>query len=73
VYIDGRLVIDLAGVIPGGDQLIQLDRLDLTDGESYVLKFFYAQRQMTDTSFELETNAVLLPPVLTASGTAGFD
>jgi fibro-slime domain-containing protein len=73
VYIDGRLVIDLAGVIPGEDQLIQLDRLGLTDGESYVLKFFYAQRQMTDTSFELETNAVLLPPVLTASGTAGFD
>ena len=73
VFIDDQLVIDLAGVIPGVDQVIELDRLGLTDGALCTVEFFLAQRQMFDTSFEVETNVELNAPVLFAGGTVGFD
>ena len=66
-------MIDLGGVIPGTPQTIDLDRLNLNDGQTYQMRFFYAQRQSTLTDFDLQTTAVLLPPLLTATGTAGFD
>ncbi|MCZ6836605.1 MAG: fibro-slime domain-containing protein [Planctomycetota bacterium] len=73
LFIDGQLVMDLGGVIPGTSQFVEMDRLNLTDGDTYHMKFFFAQRQMVGTTFNLSTNTVLLPPVITATGTGGFD
>jgi fibro-slime domain-containing protein len=73
VFIDGRLAIDLGGVHAAKEQFIDLDRMNLTDGETYALDFFFAERHRTQSNFRIETNLVLeddadLPPF-----TAAFD
>jgi len=73
LYINGRLVIDLGGVVPGEDQVIELDRLDLVDGEVYTMHFFFAQRNPNQSSFDIRTNAVLMPQTLVGAGSASFD
>ncbi|MCZ6835190.1 MAG: fibro-slime domain-containing protein, partial [Planctomycetota bacterium] len=73
LFIDEQLVLDIGGVIPGTEQVIELDRLNLIDGQSYQMKFFYAQRQGINSSFELETYIELLPPFIATPGTAGYD
>lgn len=73
LYIDGQLVIDLGGVIPGTDQVASMDRLGLNDGQTYQMLFFYAQRQSLSSEFNLRTNMVLLPPTTIATGTMGYD
>ena len=73
MFINGELVLDIGGVIPGTDQVIELDRLELTDGESYQMKFFYAQRQGSTAEFNLATNVELLPPFITFTPTVGYD
>ena len=56
VYIDNKIVIDLGGVHGATSQTIDLDRLDwLADGETYSLKFFFAERHTTQSNFRIET------------------
>ncbi len=56
VFIDDRLVIDIGGVHSAVSQTIDLDRLDwLVDGQTYSLKFFYAERHRTQANFRIET------------------
>jgi len=60
VYIDGKRVIDLGGVHSKIDQVVELDRLNwLKDGETYSLKFFFAERHTTQSNFRIETNLLL--------------
>lgn len=56
VFIDNQLVIDLNGPQKGGTQYIDIDRLLLTDGREYELRFFYAQRSNESAQFEVRTN-----------------
>lgn len=70
VYIDNKLVIDLGGVHGAVEQQIDLNRLGLTDGETYRLDFFFAERHRTQSNFKITTNlklqSVELPTVSNA-------
>ena len=59
LFIDGAMVIDLGGIAPGTEQVIELDRLGLQDGEEYRLHLFYAQRAAAESQFNLRTNVEL--------------
>ena len=59
VYINGQLVIDLGGVHGAIEQVVELNRLNLTDGETYDLKFFFAERHRTQSNFKITTNLQL--------------
>lgn len=61
LFIDGKLVLDLGGMRPGVPQVIEVDRLGLTDGQTYDLRFFYAQRQNQSAQFRMRTNLPLMP------------
>ncbi|MFG0327071.1 MAG: fibro-slime domain-containing protein [Phycisphaerales bacterium JB037] len=56
VFIDGKCVIDIGGVHAAVNQTINLDRLEwLENGRSYELKFFFAERHVTQSNFRIET------------------
>lgn len=71
IFIDGKLAIDLGGMIANVPQVIELDRLGLTDGEIYDFRLFYAQRQSTSAGFRIRTNISLVPDPYTV-GFAGY-
>ena len=45
-------VLDLGGVRPGVNQVIDLDRMNLTDGTVYEFQLFYAHRQGNAARFD---------------------
>ena len=48
-----------AGIAATTEQVIQLDRLGLQDGEEYTVRLFYAQRAAGESQFNLRTNIEL--------------
>jgi fibro-slime domain-containing protein len=72
VFINDKLVIDLGGVHAAQQQYVDLDRLGLTDGDTYPLDFFYAERHRTEANCRIQTNLVLNTPG-TPSITSAFD
>ncbi|MDP7028846.1 MAG: fibro-slime domain-containing protein [Phycisphaerales bacterium] len=72
VYIDGQLVIDLGGVHGATEQYVDLGRLGLTDGETYSLDFFFAERHRTQSNFRIATTLQLVETGV-PSITAAFD
>lgn len=73
LFIDGRLVIDLGGVLNGQQQTIEFDRLGLTDGNTYQARFFYANRHTTGAELNLRTNVEMIMPTITPIASAAFD
>ncbi|MCH7792798.1 MAG: fibro-slime domain-containing protein, partial [Planctomycetes bacterium] len=61
VYIDGTLVMDLGGMLANVPQVVEMDRLGFTDGQSYDIRFYYAQRQSISARFRIRTNITLVP------------
>jgi fibro-slime domain-containing protein len=59
LFVNGKLVLDMGGHHAGTRQVIDLDRLGLSDGAEAHLQFFYAERATSTAAFELKTNMVL--------------
>ncbi|MHC4765140.1 MAG: fibro-slime domain-containing protein [Planctomycetota bacterium] len=59
MFVDDVMAMDLGGVVPGTEQVVELDRLGLQDGEVYDLRFFFAHRYPAPPAFRLRTNVEL--------------
>jgi len=55
VFIDNKLVIDLGGRHGQMNQSVDIDSLGLTQGNSYDLAVFHAERHTTESNFQIQT------------------
>eukprot|EP00933_Yihiella_yeosuensis_P019513 TRINITY_DN157_c0_g1_i1.p1 TRINITY_DN157_c0_g1~~TRINITY_DN157_c0_g1_i1.p1 ORF type:complete len:540 (+),score=89.10 TRINITY_DN157_c0_g1_i1:89-1708(+) len=55
VFINGNLVIDLGGVHNPMTKTVEMDSLNLTEGSSTELSFFFAERRCCGSKFRIET------------------
>jgi fibro-slime domain-containing protein len=62
IFVNDQMVIDLGGVTPFTTQRIDLDRLDLADGETARLRLYFAHRNFFSAVFRLRTNLELATP-----------
>ena len=68
VFINGKLAVDLGGVHGQAHGAVDLDDsaadLGLTEGETYTLDFYFAERHTTESNFRMETTLTLIeiPP-----------
>jgi len=60
VYINEQKVIDIGGVHAQEEQSVNLDLLNLTEGETYELKLFFAERHIVQSNFRIDTNIELI-------------
>ncbi len=56
IFIDNRLVIDHGGIVANREQHFTLDRLGLTPGDAYEMRFYFAERKQPQSQFRLRTN-----------------
>ena len=69
VFIDNLLVADLGGINGSSEQWIELDRLDLVDGQTYRMRLLKTDRSDASCRFHLVTDVPLrsvLPPTILA-------
>lgn len=71
LFINGELAIDLGGIAPGTEQVIEIDRLGLQDGNVYTMQIFFAQRTGAGSRFNLRTNIELWSNQFVAISFAG--
>lgn len=69
VYINGQRVIDLSGVHGAETETFILNAasaaaLGLTEGETYDLNFFFAERNFSGSNFKITTDIPLNSPIL---------
>jgi fibro-slime domain-containing protein len=64
-FLEGQLVADLAGFNGSPEQWIDLDRLNLVDGQTYRFHFFATDRSDASSRFHLVTNIPLTSVVPT--------
>ena len=73
LFINGALTIDLCGIVPGTEQVVELDRLGLQDGDVYSMQLFYANRAPNDSEFHLRTNVELFSDDVVVTVSLPFD
>ena len=73
MFVDGQLAMDLGGVVPGTSQRVDMDRLNLVDGRTYTMQFFYAQRNASVSSFRMRTNLSFVQAPQTYTMTSSAD
>jgi fibro-slime domain-containing protein len=61
VFINKKLVIDLGGVHGASSELVALDSLGLTIGQTYLLDVFHAERHTTQSNFRIDTTICSKP------------
>lgn len=59
VFINDKLVIDLGGIHSAEYAEVDLDNLGLTDGSTYFLDFFFAERRIVSSRLTITTSLVL--------------
>ncbi len=59
VFIDGKLVLEMAGNNSGVKQHVDIDRLNLDPAKEHTLQFFYAQRSCSPSKFKVRTSVEL--------------
>jgi fibro-slime domain-containing protein len=59
VFLNGDLIIDLGGTHAFEEASVELDSLELKQGEEYVLSFFFAERRTSSSSLAIDTNIML--------------
>jgi len=61
VFINNKRVIDLGGIHGAEEASVDLDTLELTEGEDYTLNIFFAERHVSASSFKITTSIQLKP------------
>ena len=59
LFINGKLVMDHGGIVGSREYYVDMDRLGLTNGETYDFRFFHAERKQPMSQFHLWTNIAL--------------
>lgn len=59
LFVNGQLVMDHGGISGSREYFVDFDRLGLTDGETYSLNFFHAERKQPQSQFHLWTNVAI--------------
>ncbi len=59
VFVEDQLVGDLGGINGATEQWMDMDRLGLTDGQTYLVRIFKADRSDASSRFHLVTNIPL--------------
>jgi fibro-slime domain-containing protein len=61
VFINGKKVIDIGGIHAQREQSVNVDKLGLTAGKDYELKLFFAERNVVQSNFRIDTNLLFKP------------
>ena len=56
VFIDNKLVVDIGGQHHASNGHVNLDKLGLTEGETYPFHIFYAERHKVESNFKMRTS-----------------
>jgi fibro-slime domain-containing protein len=56
VFVEGKLALDLGGLHRKTSGTVNLDNHGLTEGQTYRLDFFHAERHTVASSFQIETS-----------------
>ena len=73
LFVNESLAIDLGGVLPDTEQIIEMDRLGLEDGSVYEVHLFCAQRRPTESIFRMRTNIPFWQETTNVLSTSPFD
>lgn len=72
VFINGQLVLDLGGVHGAESASVDLTTLGLTEGQSYSLDVFFAERHTVASDFAMQTSLVLESPTVPETGSTAL-